>query len=176
MSDLLLQSHDGSDAAEVLDNLAEIYSAEYAEEPYAGNPVYTRKAFIDRTERQVHQDGFTLLMGCVDGEPTGYAFGYTYAPGKWLPGQCTPPPPQDIVQSAKFFVVELIVRRPFRRRGYARQLMDSLLRDRTEPFATLCVHPKAAARIIYPRWGWHEVCKMSGGTVTFDIMVKPLQD
>jgi GNAT superfamily N-acetyltransferase len=170
--DLRLRRHDGNGASELLDTLASIYETEYAEEPYEGNPVFSRQAFTERTQRQVSADGFTLLVGSVDDQPAGYVFGYTYGPGQWLPGPCDPPPPEEIVQSAMFFVVELIVRRPFRGNGYARQLMEGLLAGRTEQFATLCAHPQAKARDIYPRWGWQEVCKMSAGAMTFDIMAK----
>jgi len=172
--DLRLQRYDGGSAAAMMDTLADIYEAEYAEAPYQGNPVFSREAFTERTGRQVHEHGFTLLSGSVDDEPVGYTFGYSHAPGRWLPGPCNPPPPEALIQAPRFFVVELIIRRPFRRRGYARQLMDNLLSDRAEPYAVLTAEPDAPARSIYPRWGWYEVCKMSGDAVTFDVLAKRL--
>lgn len=161
----------------MLDALADVYAEEYAEPPYDASPAtYGREPFIQRTTRQVEEeDGFGLLTGHVDDELTGYAFGYTHGPGRWWRGESEPSPPEDLVQSPGFVVMELIVRRPFRGRGYAHDLLDELLADRSEPFATLCVHPLAQARSIYPRWGWQEACKLSHGDgVTFDVLVKRL--
>jgi GNAT superfamily N-acetyltransferase len=174
--ELRLQRHDSDDARRMLDSLADIYVQEYAEPPYSASPAaFGREAFIERTTRQVTEDGFSLLTGHVDGEQAGYAFGYTHGRGRWWRGKSEPPPPEDLVQSPAFVVIELIVRHPFRGRGYSHQLLDELLADRSEPFATLCAHPEAFARDVYPRWGWQEVCKISHENgVAFDVLVKML--
>ncbi len=175
MPGLRLERHDGAATAAMLDTLTDVYLDEYAEPPYEGSPVHTREAFTERTTRQVSAEGFTLVTGHTDAALAGYTFGFRQPPGRWLPGTCEPPPPAQIVESPRFFVVELIVRRPFRRRGYARQLMDELLTARPEPFAALTAHPRAPARTIYPRWGWDELCKLSWDDGTsFDVMVKRL--
>lgn len=177
MPELRLQRHNSHGAVQMLDTLADIYCQEYAEPPYDASPdTYGREAFIDRTTRQVKEAGFSLLTGHVDSEQVGYTFGYTHEPGRWWRGRSQPPPPEDLVQAPGFVVMELIVRRPFRGRGYSRQLLESLLSDRSEPYATLCVHPEALARDIYARWGWQEVCKLSHENgVAFDVLVKMLK-
>jgi GNAT superfamily N-acetyltransferase len=175
VSELEFRLHDGSDALAMLDMLADVYVAEYAGEPDAGDPLFSRQAFIERTTRQAKADGFALLTGRVAGELAGYTFGRPQAPGHWPPGQCDPVPPAVFVQSERFFVVELIVRRPFRGRGYARELMNGLLAGRPEPFAALTADPDGFPRDMYLRWGWQEVCKLAyTDTVTFAVLVREL--
>lgn len=175
MSELEFRRHNGSDALAMLDTLADVYVTGYAKDPDAGNPLYSRQAFTERTTRQAKEDGFALLTGSVAGELAGYTFGCPQAPGHWPPGRCDPAPPADVVQSARFFVVELIVRQPFRGHGYARELMDGLLADRPEPFAALTADPDRFPRDMYLRWGWREVCKLAyTDTVTFAVLVKEL--
>ena len=175
MPELDFRRYDGSGALAMMDSLADVYLAEYAGEPDAGDPLYSRQAFTERTTRQAREDGFALLTGSVAGELAGYAFGCPDAPGQWPRGQCDPAPPAGIVQSARFFVVELIVRRPFRGRGLARVLMDELLAGRPEPFAALTANPDRFPHGMYLRWGWQKVCRLTyTDTVTFDVLVKPL--
>lgn len=176
MSDLRIQRHDVQSVAGMLDTLADIYAQEYAEPPYDTSPgTYGREAFIERTARQVKENGFSFLSGHVKHELIGYAFGYTHGPGRWWRGESDPPPPAELVESPGFVVMELIVRRPFRGHGCAHQMMDELLADRDEPYVTLCVHPQAKARDIYTRWGWRDVCKLSHGDgVAFEVMGKRL--
>jgi GNAT superfamily N-acetyltransferase len=175
VSELEFRRYDGSGALAMLDTLTEVYLAGYAGEPDAGDPLYSRQAFTERTTRQAREDGFALLTGSVDGELAGYTFGCPQAPGQWPSGPCDPEPPAGIVQSARFFVVELIVRQPFRGRGYARVLMDGLLAGRPEPFAALTANPDRFPRDMYLRWGWQHVCKLVyTDTVTFDVLVKEL--
>jgi GNAT superfamily N-acetyltransferase len=175
VSELEFRRYDGSGALAMLDTLADVYMAEYADKPDAGDPLFSREAFTERTTRQAKRDGFALLTGSVAGELAGYTFGCPQAPGHWLPGQCDPAPSADLVQSARFFVVELIVRRPFRGRGYARVLMDGLLAGRPEPFAALTADPDDFPREMYLRWGWRQVCKLVyTDTVTFAVLVKEL--
>jgi hypothetical protein len=74
-----IQRHDAQSVIAMLDMLADIYAEEYAEPPYDSSPgTYGRQAFIERTERQVKEDGFSFLSGQADGDLVGYAFGYTH--------------------------------------------------------------------------------------------------
>jgi GNAT superfamily N-acetyltransferase len=174
--DLHIQRHDMQSVVAMLDTLADIYAEEYAEPPYDSSPgTYGREAFIERTERQVKEDGFSFLGGYLEDELIGYAFGYTHGSGRWWRGESDPPPPAELIASPAFVVMELIVRRPFRRHGYAHRMMDAVLSGRRESFATLCVHPQAQARAIYVGWGWERVCELSHGDgVAFEVMVKGL--
>jgi hypothetical protein len=174
--DLLLERRDASGAMDLLDALADIYVEAYAEEPYEGDPVFSRTAFIQRLSRQVHSDGFTLVTGQLGGNLAGYTFGLHQDAGRWLPGESSPPPPAEVVKSARFFIVELVVARPFRRLHCASRLMDAITAGRPEPFAALAAHPHALARVMYQRWGWQEVCKLlyADGAAIFDVMIKQL--
>jgi GNAT superfamily N-acetyltransferase len=157
----------------MLDTLAEIYTQAYTGERYDSNPaVYGRDAFIERTTRQASEPGFSLVVGTVDNDIAGYAFGVHDQAGQWLPGESDPVPPQQVVDSPRFFVVELIVRAPYRSRGYARRLIDALLDDRPEPYATLTTRPGGFAESMYQRWGWQKLCTLAyTSAVTFDVML-----
>jgi ribosomal protein S18 acetylase RimI-like enzyme len=75
-------------------------------------------------------------------------------------------------------VIELGVHTDFRGRGFSRQLVDTLLADRPEAFASLISRPGAQAHAMYQRCGWKKV----GTTQTYahwpveDIDVLPLPD
>jgi GNAT superfamily N-acetyltransferase len=82
-------------------------------------------------------------------------------------------PPAGLAGASRFFVVELIVRKPFRGHGYAQQLMNELLGGRPESFAALTTQLGGFAQAMYLRWGWEKVCKLAlaHAPVTFDVMV-----
>ncbi|MBP2354625.1 ribosomal protein S18 acetylase RimI-like enzyme [Kribbella aluminosa] len=50
-------------------------------------------------------------------------------------------------------MIELGVHTDFRGRGFSRRLVDTLLADRPEPFASLISGPGAQAHAMYERWG-----------------------
>ncbi|HEX6523323.1 MAG TPA: hypothetical protein VF070_25485 [Streptosporangiaceae bacterium] len=177
MPGLLLQRYGPGKALEMLESLTEVYTEAYAGPPYDERPeVYGREAFIERTTRQASRNGFTLVTGDIGESLAGYTFGLRNEPGTWLPGESDPSPPAELVQASRFFVVELIIRKPFRGHGYSHQLMNSLLADRTESFAALTARPGGFPQAMYLRWGWTTVCKLTlaNAPVIFDVMVLKL--
>jgi GNAT superfamily N-acetyltransferase len=80
------------------------------------------------------------------------------------------------VNSPRFFVVELIVREPYRGHGYAHRLMDGLLAGRPERYAALTTQPGGFAQGMYLRWGWRRLCALAyaHAPVTFDVMINDL--
>jgi GNAT superfamily N-acetyltransferase len=144
-------------AARRLDAIADLYDQAYADPPYRGEPLFSRARFLERTGRQRTNPGFTLITADADDVLAGFAFGFTFAAGRWWGGTTTPPPPDALVAAPKFAVIELVVGKPWRGRGLARRMIDQLLRDRPEPYAILLAEPDAPARRIYARWGWQHV-------------------
>ena len=96
-------------------------------------------------------------MGYLGDELVGYALGFRLrglrlverAPGRGRPRADARTAPRTVA------ICEIMVREPFRRCGYARQLHDAFLRERTEARATLLVDPtNTPARTAYLSWGW----------------------
>jgi hypothetical protein len=79
--------------------------------------------------------------------------------------------PPEVLNSSKFAVIELDVRQSFRRQGIAKTLLDMLLSDHSEDFATLASTPGTIADSMYKRGGWYQV-----GTFTdsMEALVVPL--
>jgi ribosomal protein S18 acetylase RimI-like enzyme len=69
-------------------------------------------------------------------------------------------------------VIELDVRQSYRRQGIAKELLDMLLIDRGEDFATLASTPATVANAMYKRWGWYEVGKF---TDSMEALLVPLK-
>jgi GNAT superfamily N-acetyltransferase len=136
-----------------LDELADIYTEVYAEPPYKSGELWSQHSFIDRTRRQAGRDGFTFLSALVDERVVGFSFGLPFAAGAWWSGDATEPS-EELRAASKFAVIELVVRKPWRRIGIGRQLIDRLLDGRAEQYAILTALPDAEARRMYENWGW----------------------
>src|SRR5207247_382999 len=99
----------------------------------------------------------------------------------WWNRLLTPLPPEMSKEwpGRTFAVVELVVRRPWRRRGVAQRMHDNLLADRPEERATLTVRPDAqAAQAAYAKWRWRKVAQKTNplpGDPVYDILIKPLK-
>jgi GNAT superfamily N-acetyltransferase len=134
--------------------------------------------FEIRIKKHADQAGFVLVTGELDSQFVGFSYGFTFPPGRWWTGVETDPPSDDISAGPIFAVIELGVGKESRGRGYSRQLVDALLTDRPEVFASLISRPGAQAHAMYQRWGWKKV----GNTQTCphwpveDINILPLHD
>jgi GNAT superfamily N-acetyltransferase len=171
-----LQLHDNVAAADLLDQIADVYVEARAEPPYDTNPaIWSREAFVDRTRQQVRNPGFVLVTAHIHDELVGFAFGLPFESGRWFRGSSEPP--AEILAATKFAVIELNVRKPWRRRGIGRALLDELLDGRPEGYAMLTSLPEAAAYRMYERWGWRPVATMlpESGLPPWGTLVFPLQ-
>jgi ribosomal protein S18 acetylase RimI-like enzyme len=133
--------------------------------------IFSRDRFIGRTSGQTKAPGFELIRVTSDGFLVGFSFGLPFPAGQWW-SDCTPAP-QDILDVSKFAVIELNVRTSHRRQGIARKLLDMLLNDRGEQFATLASTPGGIANAMYKRWGWYKVGVF---TDQMEALVVPLQE
>ena len=156
MADIAIERGDGPAAWAQLDELVEVYREAYAEPPYDAGSLWEEKAFRDRTGRQVERNGFTLVTARVGGALIGFAFGLVFPAGGWWAGQAELPP-AEILDPAKFAVIELVVRKAWRGRGLGHRLLDELLAGRPEPYAMLTAMREAPVRQMYARWGWQQV-------------------
>ncbi|WP_433227723.1 GNAT family N-acetyltransferase [Actinomadura formosensis] len=135
-----LARHNGEQAVAMLDEVARVYVPAYAEPPYEPHPMFSRVEFTARTTRQAAREGFTLIAARTgEGELAGFSFGLPFAAGRWWRDVSGSTPPPEVVNAAKFSVIELVVAAPHRGRGLAGRLLDALLDGRPEQYAMLLV-------------------------------------
>ncbi|HCU94870.1 MAG TPA: GNAT family N-acetyltransferase [Actinobacteria bacterium] len=168
----------GEEALAHLDELRGLYAEVYAEPPYGWDDEHA-DLFAERFTVQARQDGFALVEARHGGELVGCCFGVTLLPSTpWWSGLLDPVPADvtDERPGRTFAVVELLVRKPWRRQHIARTMHDLLLHGRPEERATLTVLPAAIpAQTAYAKWGWRKVAQKRNplpGSPVFDVLVK----
>jgi hypothetical protein len=173
-------SVDGDTAGQHVDELAALYAEVYAEPPYKWGEEHVA-LFRTWFGGQRHQDGFTLIEAREQGQLVAFGFGVTLLPNTPWWKNLTTPIDETIIQeylNRTFALVELLVRRPWRRRYIAEVIHGLLLKDRIEERATLTVLPVAeAAQAAYRKWGWRVVAQKRNplpGAPVFDVLVKGL--
>ena len=156
----------GAAAARDLEpELVATYAEVYADK--LGTPFFGVERFRERFAAHTARDGYTLVtaraapVGDADPELVGYAYGVPLAADtRWWSGLVAPLPAEATREDGgrTFALNEIMVRRPWRRRGVGRLLHDALLSARTEGRAALLVDPtNTPARSAYLAWGWRWV-------------------
>jgi GNAT superfamily N-acetyltransferase len=166
-----LARYDGSDLLARLGEFTSLYLEVYAEPPYDSGPVWSADAFLDRTRRQTAAQGFSCVAAYdAAGDLIGYSFGLPFAAKQWWANTTATPP--ELIDSPKFAVIELIVQAHWRGRGIGRRLLDALLSQRSEPYATLTAIATAPARTLYDHLGWTKVADIrpSDQRPPFDVL------
>lgn len=155
MTDAIIQRLSGEQTRAVLDDIADVYIDAHSGNADEDDEMFSRPSFISRTESQAQMAGFELITATSENTVIGFSFGYQFSPGQWW-SDCTPPT-QEILDSTKFAVIELSVRRGCQGRGIGKKLFTELLAHRDEDFATLAATPGSQAYAMYERWGWNRV-------------------
>ncbi|BEL12940.1 GNAT family N-acetyltransferase [Actinoplanes sichuanensis] len=165
----------GSTVEARIDQLAEVYAEVYSEPPYSSGQLWSRSAFVERTRRQIRREGFSFYAARDEQQIIGFSFGLSFAEGSWWAGGATEPS-TELRRASKFAVIELIVRKNWRRLGIGRQLLSTLLSTRAEQYAILTAMPNAEARALYERWGWIQTgtAQHSPDSPVLDALALPL--
>ncbi len=168
------------EAGQHLDELTAVYREIYAEPPYEWGTEHA-ELFVKRFAEQRLAAGFRLVEARSDDELIAFGFGVTLgANTAWWQGWLTPAPDSVTHKYAgrTFALIELLVRRPWRRMHVAETIHARLLLNRTEKWATLTALPAAdAAQAAYAKWGWYKVAQKRNplpGSPIFDVVVKEL--
>lgn len=120
------------------------------------------------------------LAECGD-KLIAFGFGRTLPPTTSWWSRLVTPLPDEVTREydgRTFVLIELLVRKPWRRKHVAETIHHRLMHDRPEERATLTVLPAAdAAQAAYAKWGWHKVAQTRNplpGSPIFDVLVKDL--
>jgi GNAT superfamily N-acetyltransferase len=142
-------------------------------------PFYSPERFAERLAGHVAEPGFELVTGRIGDVLVGYAYGSSLPTDTrfWSSIEGTYDP-EFVAEtgSRTFWLRELLVRKRYQQRGFAHQLHDALLANRSEERAVLFVRGDNPARLLYLRWGWSVVGLLSpqGDSPRFDVMLRPL--
>jgi GNAT superfamily N-acetyltransferase len=169
-----------TESLSLLDELVSVYAEVFSEPPYGWSEEHIR-LFRERLQSQQQRPGFSMFVAYSNAEIIGFAFGLDLPDSsRWWSGLLAPLPTDVVTEwpGRTFVLIELLVRRQWRRQGIASKLHDLLLQDRSEERATLTALPEAkAAQAAYVKWGWLKVGQKRNplpASPVFDILVKPL--
>lgn len=182
MAEVTVQRYDGPEAARMLGAFLPAYREIYVEPPYCESPqdcVDFTEMFAIQSERPV----FRVALAQDAGEVVGFAYGFCLPPDTgWWRNLLTPAPAEFTAEDGQrtFAVIELAVRRPWRRLGIARRLHAALLEGLEGERVTLTVRPEpeaAPAQAAYGAWGYRKLGKSQPGddAPVYDAMVLQLR-
>ncbi|WP_432829326.1 N-acetyltransferase family protein [Dactylosporangium sp. CA-092794] len=160
------------------EDLLDVYSKVYQDS--LSDPFFSVERYWERLEAYASRDGFSLVLGRVNGRLIGYTLGYTLPKGSgWWRGLEAGVPSEFLEEDGRrtFALNEIMVLAEHRRKGYARILHDALLSGRAELRATLLVLPNnTPARTAYFSWGWEMVGQLRpfDDAPTYDSLILDL--
>jgi GNAT superfamily N-acetyltransferase len=161
-TELAYERYEGEAAAAQLDSFLAAYEEVYAEPPYCEGPSDVAQ-FIEHYQAQCRRPGMRLVLARDAEEVVGFTYGYPLPAdtGWWASVQ--EELPADFVRedgARTWAIIELAVRKAWRRRGVAAVLHTRLLHHVDAERVTLTVRPEPearAAQVAYLAWGYREV-------------------
>ncbi|MER5699248.1 GNAT family N-acetyltransferase [Streptomyces mirabilis] len=183
MTTITYDRHEGTEAAAQLDEFLAAYEEIYAEPPYSEGPRDIAE-FIEHYQVHASRAGMQLVIARDGSEVVGFTYGYRLAPDTrwWHNVQDVSLPPEFMEEdgSRTFVIIELAVRKPWRRRGVAAGLHEQLLDGLTAERVTLTVRPEpeaAPARSAYLAWGYERlgISHPWPEAPLYECMVRPLR-
>lgn len=163
MDEVSYERYDGADAAGRLDAFLHAYEEIYVEPPYCEGPNDVAE-FVEHYPVQAQRPGMRLILAREGEEVVGFAYGYCLAPdSRWWKNLLDVQLADDFTREdgrRTFVVIELAMRRRWRRRGIAAGLHARLLEGLGVERVTLTVRPEreaAPAQAAYAGWGYRKV-------------------
>jgi hypothetical protein len=167
-----------ADLADIRGALVGIYAEVYADRLH--QPFLTVESFQDRLASHASQPNWEAVVGYIEEQPVGYAYGASRAASTGFWQQVAPTPDADFARETAnrtFALFELMVRAPWRKTGVSRTLHDELIHGRNEERICLFVehdHPKVHA--LYEKWGYAQVgvSRPRPDAPLYDVMILDL--
>ncbi|MFG3268494.1 GNAT family N-acetyltransferase [Streptomyces bobili] len=163
MAEVTYERYEGPEAAGQLDAFLPAYEEVYADPPYCEGPSDVAE-FIEHYRRQLDtRPGFRLVLARDAGEVVGFTYGYRLPADTGWWGNLLEPMPAEFARETgerTFAVIELAVRKPWRRRGIAAGLHALLLGGLAVERVTLTMRPEpeaAPAQSAYAAWDYRKV-------------------
>lgn len=144
-----------------VDVILDAYTEVYAEPPYSEGPTEVEQ-FAATFPGRMAAPGFRVALASDEGRVVGFTFGHLLREGtQWWANELEPLDVDTTEWPGRTFaVIELAVRRPYRRRGVAERLLAELLAGVDAERVTLLVRPDpeaAPARALYAKLGYRNV-------------------
>lgn len=136
-----------------------LYEEVFAEPPHSEGPDEFEQFTTRWWPRQLGEPGFLLITADdPDGRLVGATYGHRLSPDtSWWDGALEPIPEADDT-TATAAIIEMMVRKRWRRGGLATAMHHRWLAARDEPRVTLLVRPEnQPAREAYLGWGYRRV-------------------
>ncbi|MDJ0460433.1 GNAT family N-acetyltransferase [Streptomyces sp. H27-C3] len=158
----MYERYEGEEAAVQLDAFLPAYEEVYAEPPYSEGPSDVAQ-FIEHYQVHAQRPGMRLIIARDGEDVVGFTYGYFLPPGTgWWTNV-----DQDLADDftcedgrRTWVILELAVRKPWRRRGVAAALHAALLDGLPVQRVTLTLRPEpeaAPAQSAYKAWGYRAV-------------------
>ncbi|TDC18526.1 GNAT family N-acetyltransferase [Streptomyces sp. 8K308] len=154
-----------------------VYAEAFAEPPYLKTSADVA-ANARRFRSQCRKATFRAALAITgDGAPVGIAYGYPLSASTGWWDRLTTPVSDGVRREnggRTFGLIELAVRAPWRRRGIARRLHDTVLNGASEQRVLLNARPDVpAAQAAYRSWGYRKVGEAHpwDGAALHDVML-----
>jgi GNAT superfamily N-acetyltransferase len=145
-----------------LDAFLPAYEEVYIEPPYCEGPRDVAE-FIDHYQVQAQRPGMRLVLARARDEIVGFTYGYLLPAGTRWWQNLQEPLPDDFTREdgrRTFVIIELAVRKEWRRQGVASSLHATLLNGLSIERVTLTMRPEpeaAPAQAAYAAWGYRKI-------------------
>jgi len=139
--------------------LTAVYEEVYADR--LGEPFFAVDRFQERLDWHLSQPNWEAVVGYVNDQAVGYAYGASRAANTSYWQHVVPVPDAEFARETgdrTFALFELMVRAPWRKTGVSRALHDELISGRPERRISLLVeHDHLKVRALYEKWGYRHV-------------------
>ncbi|MEI5102299.1 GNAT family N-acetyltransferase [Streptomyces sp. PmtG] len=163
MSQMTFERYEEAAATGQLDTFLPAYEEVYVEPPYCEGPRDVAE-FIEHYQVQARRSGMRLVIAHEGEEVVGFTYGYRLAPDtRWWKNVQDVRLSEDFTAEdgrRTFVIIELAVRKAWRRRGIAAELHARLLDGLDAERVTLTVRPEpeaAPAQSAYAAWGYRPI-------------------
>jgi len=162
MAGVTYEVRTGGEAESRLDTFLPVYEEVFAEPPYCDGPKEVAE-FIRVFHLQAKRPGFRAVLAREGADVVGFSFGYQLPrDSQWWSGLLEPMP-EDFTRETNertFAIIDLAVRKPWRRQGIAAGLHTRILDGLPVERVTLTMRPDpeaAAAHAAYAAWGYRRI-------------------